>query len=178
MPKKKTNEEFLKEIFNLVKNEYSFLEPYKGSQIKIKVKHNICNHEYSVTPDRFINGGTRCPSCFLKKNTERQTKTHEKFVEEVYELVEENYTVLTQYTHNKTKIKMLHNSCNTSFEVRPYAFLHGNSRCPFCFGTPKKTTKQFKDEVYQLVGNEYSVLGRYLGNKKKIKMKHNICNHE
>ena len=32
----------------------------------------------------------------------------------------------------------------------------------------RKTTEEFKKEVYTLVGNEYSVLGNYINNKTKI----------
>ena len=42
----------------------------------------------------------------------------------------------------------------------------------------KKTTKEFKEDVYKLTSNEYTVLGEYIGCKKKILMKHNICGHE
>ena len=43
---------------------------------------------------------------------------------------------------------------------------------------PRKTTREFKQEVYNLVGNEYSVLGEYITNKTKIKMRHNKCGYE
>ena len=43
---------------------------------------------------------------------------------------------------------------------------------------PRKTTEEFKQEVYNLVGNEYSVLGEYITNKTKIKMRHNKCGYE
>jgi len=177
MPKKKTNEEFQKTIFELVKNDYIFNEPYINMKTKLNVTHKSCGNSYEVTPDEFIHGGNRCPECMRNKLTKEQTKTHQKFVEEVFELVENNYSVLSEYTHNKVKIRMKHNTCGHEYEVRPYAFLHGNSRCPKCFGTPKKTTEEFKDEVSKLVGEEYTVLGKYFGNKKNIKMKHNICGH-
>lgn len=45
----------------------------------------------------------------------------------------------------------------------------------------KKTTEQFKKEVKELEGDGYTVLGEYINNKAKIKMRHNCeaCgNHE
>lgn len=39
----------------------------------------------------------------------------------------------------------------------------------------KKTTKIFKKEVYDLVGNEYEVIGEYVTGRTKIKIKHNGC---
>lgn len=39
----------------------------------------------------------------------------------------------------------------------------------------KKTTEDFKNEIKDLVGDEYSVLGEYKISTTKIKMRHNIC---
>ena len=44
------------------------------------------------------------------------------------------------------------------------------SRCPNCFGNEKKTTEQFKQEVYDLVGDEYSVIEEYSGASNYIRM--------
>ena len=41
-------------------------------------------------------------------------KTHEEFVEEVEEKYKGEYTVLGQYTNNKNKILMRHNTCSHS----------------------------------------------------------------
>ena len=41
----------------------------------------------------------------------------------------------------------------------------------------KKTTEKFKEEVYNLVKDEYTVLGEYLACNKKIEMKHNTCGY-
>lgn len=64
MTKKLTNEIFVKKVFNLVKDEYTFLENYVNASIKILVRHNICNTEYLVTPNKFLMG-RRCPNCCL-----------------------------------------------------------------------------------------------------------------
>jgi hypothetical protein len=45
-----------------------------------------------------------------------------------------------------------------------------------CFGTSLKTTERFIKEVFDLVGNEYEVKGKYVNALTKIKVKHNICN--
>lgn len=51
---KKTNEHFLKEVYELVKNEYTFLEKYEKAHKQIKVKHNVCDFEYYVKPTNFL----------------------------------------------------------------------------------------------------------------------------
>lgn len=44
--RRKTDEEFKQEIFNLVKDKYTFLDKYVNADTKIKVKHNKCKHIY------------------------------------------------------------------------------------------------------------------------------------
>ena len=44
--------------------------------------------------------------------------------------------------------------------------------------TRRKTTEEFKNEVYELVGDEYTVIGEYVNNKTKIKMRHNKCGNK
>lgn len=62
---RKTNNDFLKEVYELVENEYTFLEEYKSTHEKIKVKHNECGYEYKVQPSSFLSG-RRCPECALE----------------------------------------------------------------------------------------------------------------
>lgn len=65
--------------------------------------------------------------------------------------------------------------------MRPANFISNNhckagssgNRCPYCFGHITKTTELFKKEVYDLVADEYLVLGEYKRNHEKILMKHN-----
>ena len=66
----KTTEEFKEEVFEKVENEYQVLGKYKGTIIKIELKHMVCNKKYLVTPKNFLNG-TRCPHCHAKSNGEK-----------------------------------------------------------------------------------------------------------
>ena len=56
------NEEFKKEVFDLVGAEYSALSNYVNSKTKIRVKHEKCGCEYETLPSAFL-AGFRCPSC-------------------------------------------------------------------------------------------------------------------
>lgn len=170
MTKKKTDTEFQKEVLDLVGNEYVFLDPYIKSSVKIRVKHNKCSKVYKVSPNAFLRGN-RCPYCagLIRKNDAQ-------FKQEVYDLVGDEYTFLESYANNHTKIQVRHNKCGSVYEVQPYAFLQGK-RCPYCYGTPKKTDAQFKQEVFDLVGDEYAFLDSYIDNKTKIRVRHNKCGH-
>lgn len=176
MPRKKTNEEFKSEVNSLVGNEYTILGEYKNSKTKIEIRHNLCNHLFKMAPNKFLSG-QRCPNCKNKTISKSETKSTQHFKSEVYNLVDNEYTVLGKYKSAKTKIKMKHNKCGNIYEVSPDSFLHG-SRCPECSKNHKKSTQQFKAEVCDLVGDEYTVLCEYKGARIKIKMKHNKCDYE
>ena len=41
----------------------------------------------------------------------------------------------------------------------------------------KKTQEEFKQEVYTIHGEEYSIIGTYKSLKDKVKTRHNKCGH-
>lgn len=178
MPKRKTQEEFEREVKDFVGNEYSVIGNYKNYKTKIKMRHNSSkceNFEYEVLPENFLSGA-RCPKC-----NKVYRRTHNDFEKEVKDLVGNKYSMLGKYKNTKTKIKMRHNcdKCNNfEYEVLPSNFLAGK-RCPKCFGTHLKTHEDFEKEVKDLVDDEYSILGRYEKATTKIKMRHNCdkCNN-
>lgn len=159
---------FKKEVYDLVGDEYSVLEEYSTCETKIKLRHNECNHEYSATPTKFLNG-RRCPKC-----AGRHRRTHEEFIKEVYQLVGDEYEVVGEFTDTTTRIDMKHNVCGSTYTALPKTFLRGH-RCLICFGSPRKTQEEFEEEIHDLVGDEYKVIGDYKNTHTKIKMKHNDC---
>ena len=179
--KRKTNEEFVKEVFDLVGSEYEFLESYINNKTKIKCKHNKCGHEWSIVPGSFLRG-TRCPECAKKTLSKKYTKSNEKFIQEVYELVGNEYTFLEDYINDKTKIKCKHNLCGHEWDIVPSSFLRGRG-CPECKGKRISETKtwddaKFKEEVCKVVGDEYTFLEEYVNSRTKIKVRHNECGYE
>ncbi|AJI08873.1 MULTISPECIES: PDDEXK family nuclease [Bacillus cereus group] len=170
--KKRTNEEFLEEIRNLTGNEYTFLEEYVNTNTPLNLIHNICEHVFKVRPTDFIHKASRCPKC--KKNIKL---TFEEFKNRVFDLVGDEYTPSGEYINSNTHLMMAHHVCNTIYPVTPAKFLSGR-RCPTCFGKHQKSTKEFKEEVYDLVGDEYEVIGEYVNSQEKIMMRHNVCGCE
>lgn len=170
--RRKTTDDFKKEVYNLVGSEYSVLGGYINCRTKIKIKHLSCNTSYMVTPRAFLRG-SRCPYC----NPRPLYMTAQRYREKFEGLVGDEYSLLSDYLNNKDKVKVRHNKCGYTYLVRPYNFLTGN-RCPKCAGNMRKTTRQFKQEVKSLVGDEYFVLGEYVGSNTKILMKHNKCGSE
>ena len=108
----------------------------------------------------------------MKKNTRRRTQ--KEFEQDVFDSLGDKIEVKGIYVNNRTKIEVKCNVCNYEWETNPYPLTVGHG-CPKCSGNLKKTTEQFKKEVFELVGDEYEVMGEYKGTHKKIKLKHNVC---
>lgn len=128
---KKTTEEFKQEVYKLVGNEYTVLSDYITGKDKVLIKHNNCGNEYMVTPSKFLSGD-RCPICSIETRRQKQVKSHDQFIKEVYSLVGNEYTVIGKYINAKTKIKLKHNLCGSEYYVKPGNFLNNNRRCPIC----------------------------------------------
>ena len=246
MAKRKTHEKFVKEVFELVGEEYSVIGIYTIANEKITMKHNVCNTEYEVIPNAFLHG-VRCPKCFGKHKD-----TTDNYKKKVDKMTNGEFEVIGEYINCKTPILFKHNNkeCNyKEFKMTPLDFNKSNIRCPECrkifkrkiFGftkeeyqkklnencnneiiiiigdyinavtesrfkhitdncgfewnclpssmlrkgvycpkcsniNMKRDSNLFKEEVYQLVGNEYEVIGEYVKLHEKIEIKHNICN--
>lgn len=127
--RRKPMDVFVDEVRSLVGEEYTVVGAYEAALIKIKIRHNVCNHIFDMPPNDFLKGN-RCPSCFGAKK-----KTIEEYKKEVFDLVGFEYDVLgSTYNGNKTKIPMLHKKCGNTWNVSPNSFLRG-TRCPKCYSS-------------------------------------------
>lgn len=149
--RKKSNEEFVQEVRRVVEGEYDFLEEYMGSGVKIRVRHNCdsCdNHEYKVAPNKFLRG-RRCPKCNSPEETGKMNrKTNERFVEEVKDLVGDEYTLLDKYEYSNERVRIKHNACGNIYEIIPSFFLGGIGMCTYCFSSRgERTINDFLSKV-------------------------------
>lgn len=93
---KRTNEEFLEEVFSATGVEYTFFGEFSGVDTKMKVVHNVCGYEYKVTPYKFINAGQRCPRCNESKG-ERRVREF---------LISNNIRYEEEYTFEDCRLKL------------------------------------------------------------------------
>ncbi len=166
-----TKRNFVEDVRNLVGTEYTVLGEYINNKTKIALIHNKCGFRWEVQPAHFLNG-SRCPKCSHKipYNTEL-------FKERVFEIVGDEYEMLSEYGNSRKKVLFRHKKCGYSFEMTPSNFVQGN-RCPNCSKRIRYTTTSFREKVAELVGNEYTVLGEIINTQSKIHMLHNICGTE
>lgn len=123
---KKTDAEFKQQVYDLVNNEYMFIDSYQGANNKIKVKHNKCGHIYEVTPSNFLRG-SRCPFCYQNS----KPKSDNYFRQEVKTIVGDEYKFLDTYVDAEVKLRVKHEKCGNIYKVRPRVFLEGY-RCSYC----------------------------------------------
>lgn len=87
---RRTQEEFIEDIFKAVGDEYTVIGEYINTDTKVTLRHNICNKEFDVRPYLFLGKiSTRCPHCNGNKK-----RTTDDFIKIVSNLVGEEYTVL------------------------------------------------------------------------------------
>ena len=170
----KSNERFLSELKQ--KNSHfkniEILTEYKGVNEPIKFKCKLCNRIQTTKASSLLSG-SGCKNCSHSKmsNDEfinRLKKTNKKYKE---------IKLLEQYKTMRTKIKCKCLKCNNIWMADPNRLLNGCG-CPNCYGTKKKTHKEFVEELKQ--NNQYYknivFLSKYETARKKIKWKCRKCN--
>lgn len=177
MSKKSNTQEFKQQVYDLVGDEYTVLTEYTGCRNKLWMRHNseYCNfHEYEVTPNKFKDAGRRCPICANLVRSKKRSFTHNDFVKQVYDLVGDEYTVLTKYQGNTGKIWFRHNCeyCgNYEYESTPNYFIQGK-RCKVCSGSIINDSS-FKHDFYKKFGNEkFEIEGEYIDYDTPVTIRH------
>ena len=182
MGRKLTHEEFMERFYKKNKNaeNIEILEQYKGSKIKIKCKCRIDNYIWYPTPhDLLDNCG--CPICGEKSKIEKNTKTHEEFIQEFYKKNKnaENIEILEEYKGANIKIKVRCKIDDYKWEVIPNSLLR-DTGCPKCYGRILSTHEEFMERFYKKNKNaeNIEILGEYKNNKTKIKCRCKIDEYE
>ena len=173
MKHKLTTAEFKQRLEEKRPGEIELLSEYKGATKPIKIRFKECGHKKVVNRPYNLLCGMNCSIC----NNKKRRLSDSEYKKRVYDLVGDEYTVASKYVNARTKVNIVHNKCGyKDWWVRPQSFLDGD-RCPMCSRSTPKTTEQFKREVKEKFGDEYTVLGEYKDRKTPIKIRHNVCGH-
>lgn len=178
MSKRKTDEEFRREVFDLVGNEYTILGKYINNHTKIRTYHKKCNKEIEITPKDFLKGA-RCRNCYVSKAGHHRRKTPAKFEKEVKELFGEEYSVMEPYVNSRTKVRIRHNVCGSEYMANPRNILRGSTclECSYKIRAEKlrKSQEDWDRFVYEETRGEYSFIEEYVNDSTKIKVLHKVC---
>ncbi len=175
--KRRKHEDFVKEIYELVGDEYEVVSQFKNIKINVEFLHKTCNKIFTKIPDKFIKLGQRCPYCTGKKRkTKNVKKINEEFVKEIKSLVGNEYTFLEEYKGALFSILVRHNSekCNFhEYKTKPSDFLN-EKRCAKCAGKYSTTKNEYKQMIFDKRGDEYILYDGYIKMSSDVFIKHNI----
>ena len=128
---------------------------------------NYLNIEYDLTDNYLLK---------LKETAEVKSsrKATKKYIEE---LARKNKKVIIigEYINNNTKIKTKCKKCKYEWNALPTNLLKGHG-CPKCSKIFKKTTEEYREELYK-INNQIEVIGEYTGAREKIEVRCKICGH-
>ena len=145
--------------FEVVGDEFTFLDEYKGSSKKHRIRHNPCGVTFEVSPSAFFNRPThaKCP---------------EEFRERVRSLVGDEYVFQADYVGTHTPIPVLHTKCGRVYDIRPSVFL-GGQKC-VC----ETSLKHFYENFKEGLGEDYELLhdaSTIAKTSDVIGVKHTVC---
>jgi hypothetical protein len=129
--KKKTTEDYKKEVFDLVGEEFIVLNEYINTHTPIKMKHSKCKNELEIAPTHFL-GGTRCRYCSYKENSAKKKYSTEEVSKVIKEISENKYELLSEYKSSNEKLKIKHLECGNEFDMKYRFFVNMGQRCPVC----------------------------------------------
>ena len=125
-------------------------------------KHcDICNKDYYITQEG-LDDGWGCIYCDAKLDS--------------YEMFKKKYPnfELIEFNGSGSPAKIKHNICGNVFDRPCFRDFTESGRCPLCEITVT-TTEGYKQQVCDLVGDEYTVLGEITNLEEKIPIRHNKC---
>lgn len=145
--------------FEVVGDEFTFIDEYKGSSKKHRIRHNPCGVVFEVSPSAFFNRPVhaKCP---------------EEFRERVRSLVGDEYIFQADYVGTHTPIPVLHTKCGRVYDIRPSVFL-GGQKC-VC----ETSLKHFYENFKEGLGEDYELLhdaSTIAKTSDVIGVKHTVC---
>jgi very-short-patch-repair endonuclease len=174
-----SNDQFLSKLAEKRGEEFEPLERYVLSSQKIKVRHAICGKGVFMTPNSLLNG-RGCPLCAPEKRSRSLSKGRDGLVSDIETIYPGEYEVLSDYRNYLKKVRVKHR-CGNEYMIIPGNFLKGQKHCPLCYPknrNTKKTTEEFRKEIFSLEGGDYSLIGEYSNVKTKVRLMHNSCQRE
>ena len=188
--KRKTNEEYCKEIKDKTNDTIISLEEYVSSKTPIFHKCNVCGEEWKATPESIL-AGRRCPQCTKKEISLKKTKTHKVYSEQVKEIWGDKIIIIDKYVNDSTKIKHKCNVCGEEWYVKPNDILNKHG-CPQCAAKTRRETlssahklaninsfnrskNNFLNKLKIVLNDCVEPLEEYKGSTTKIKVRCKEC---
>ncbi|MCD7762999.1 MAG: hypothetical protein LUI14_07335 [Lachnospiraceae bacterium] len=162
----KTDETKFEEIFEAVsRDEYTLLSRFDGMDNAILVQH-LCGRQTKTSARAFIEEGVRC-AC-------ENTVTFEQAARKIDE---HKGFHLIEFSGTEKPVTIHHDKCRHDFQCNYRKFICFPT-CRYCESIKKYDDITFREQVINLVGDEYSVIGEYHGENDRVRIRHNVCGNE
>ena len=169
MGKRKTQEQFEKDVHDRLGDNYQLLSPYPGAHGKVKMKHIVCGNIFDKNVHDIISKSSGCPYC----NGSKPALYKEQWVIDNTPLP---YHYISGYKGMKEKCLFHCDKCGKDFEQLPSRLINQHIYGCDCCSTKKKTHKEFLEELGDEFLQEYEVLDEYVNIDTPVEFVHKICN--
>lgn len=146
---RKTQEEFEKEVFDLVGTEFEVLGSYQTNKTKIRFKHTICGKEFDMTPGNFLYG-QRCPHCNSNFGKVTIEDAKNAFLKKGLILLED------EYINNTVKMRYKCKKCGCEHATTYSDITYKTHGCAGCSKNKKLTFSEVREKIEAESG--YSVI--------------------
>lgn len=168
MPRRKTHEEFIKELQSINSN-VEILENYKHALEPLKCRCLKDGYEWSARPADLLKG-KGCPKC-----AGNIKKTHDEFIKEMYS-VDPNIEILSKYEVATTRIQCKCKIDGHKWDATANNLLRGYG-CPVCGGRMKIPYGEFIERL-SIVNPNIEVIGKYSNCRTPVLCKCKIDGNE
>lgn len=139
MKKRKTQEEFEKEL-NSILPDIKVLGRYINMNTKIRFKCLIHDFEFDAFPQNMLRGHG-CRKCGNEKQSKKQTKSHDKFVEDL-KIINPDVEIIGKYINMDTKVQVMCINDGYIWNADPRKLYRG-CKCAVC--SNRKVIKGIND---------------------------------
>nr|DAX13674.1 MAG TPA: restriction enzyme [Bacteriophage sp.] len=183
-PKTKTYGEQLKDKYG---DKIENLEPYINLNTKILHRCNYHNYEYYSTPSSVLGSKYGCPKCgeesHKRHSKERMAYTNDEYKQLLNERFNGNIINLEPIKGTNISIKHFCKIHQYEYTLTPESVLNNKHGCKYCGAdavtkSKEEKSKNIKNKIYELVGNEYEIVDDYFSLTDIVKFKHNHPNGE
>lgn len=105
------------------------LEEYRGITSKLKIRCLKCNKEMVKEARCFDKNTATCEYCSGYRS---HPYSNQEVKNKIYDLVKNEYTMLSPYIKKDEKFLLQHNVCGKTWKVNYFDFIKRGVRCPFC----------------------------------------------
>jgi len=170
--RRKTNEEFVKELSQIHPNMKA-LEPYIKGHSKIEFECQVCGHKWRAYPYAVLQG-SGCPKC-----ANRYNRTHEEFVQEMSD-INDKIIIKSEFKNIKEKVLVECKVCGHEWFGTPGHLLRGIG-CPNCKAIKIGKIRRLDNDTFinrlKEINKDITVLSEYQYANEKVKCSCNNCGH-